>query len=163
MVRNDKRKRGTKINNDTEGRVQVSVELTLMSLPVHIRVSILNLLGQQTQDDLTNLTLVSKKMHEDCNRPGITWKIIPTIVISASQQEFEFPDSRTRIVIQNLSAHNQTTNKKLLDRYTHMRVDDIHKFDYLLFDGLKRITKDVQLEGIVSLDGWLLWSHLRSL
>ncbi|OEU06799.1 hypothetical protein FRACYDRAFT_252979 [Fragilariopsis cylindrus CCMP1102] len=151
MVRNDKRKRGTKINNIEQGVVQVvSVELTLMSLPVHLRVSILNLLGKQTQDDdLINLTLVSKQMHEDCKRPGIEWKIIPTIVISSSQQGIEIGDSRTRTLIQNL-AHNQT-NKKL-DHYSHMRIDDIGKFDYILVDEMETITKDVRLEGIVSLD-----------
>ena len=157
MFRNDKRKRhynndlttDTKINNIEEGvEQQVSVELTtLMSLPVHLRVSILNFLGKQTQDDLTNLTLVSKQMHKNCNRPGIEWKITPTIVISASKQECEFPDRRTRILIKNL-AHN-----KKLDRYSHMRINDIHKFDYIYEGELKRITKDVQLEGIVSLDG----------
>jgi hypothetical protein len=72
-----------------------------MSLPVHIRVSILNLLGQQTQDDLlTNLTIVSKQMHNDCKRPGFEWKIISTIAISASQQGIEIGDSRTPTLIQ---------------------------------------------------------------
>ena len=74
-----------------------------MSLPVHIRVSILNLLGQQTQDDLTNLTIVSKQMHKDCKRPGFEWTITSTIVISASQQGIEIGDSRTRTLMQNLA------------------------------------------------------------
>ena len=45
--------------------------------------------------------------------------------------------------MQNLSAHNNQTNKKL-DRYSHMRINDIHKFDYIYEGELKRITKDVQ-------------------
>jgi hypothetical protein len=78
-------------------------------------------------------------------------EIIPTIVISASKHGIERGDSRTRRLMQNLSAHNNQTNKKI-DRYSHMRINDIDKFDYIYEGDMERITKDVQLEGIVSLD-----------
>jgi hypothetical protein len=39
--------------------------LTLFSLPIPLRISILNYLGQ-TQEELMNLTLVSKQIYKDC-------------------------------------------------------------------------------------------------
>ena len=87
--------------------------LTLLGLPFPIRVSILNYLGQ-TQDELMNLTLVSRKVNEDCKRPGIEWKIIPTIEIRPRQQQGD-DKIRGRVLMKNLTGHlqNNETNKKL--------------------------------------------------
>jgi hypothetical protein len=120
--------------------LQVS-SLTLMSLPITLRIMIFNHLGE-TNDELIYLTLVSKGLYEDCKRPGIEWKLIPTIEISAVH-------GSTQKLIQNVS-HNQK-NKKL-DRYSHMRINDVHKFDYISLNEIDKITKDVRLEGIISLD-----------
>jgi hypothetical protein len=143
VVNNDDDDDNAKINNDG---LLVSA-LALMGFPIPIRVSILNYLGE-TQDELINLTLVSKQMYEDCKRPGIEWKIIPRIEISALQQE---GGGSTRTLLQILS-HNQT-NKKL-DRYRHMRINDVRKFGNLnlSYNEMNNITKDVRIEGILSLD-----------
>jgi hypothetical protein len=133
--------------NSSSASLSTSISLsssTYMLLPDSIRVSILNHLGE-TQDELINLTLVSKQFYEDCKRLGIEWKIIPRIEISPKQQEGG--GSFYKLVT---LAHNQI-NKKL-DRYSHMRINDVHKFDYISFDEIDKITNDVRLEGIISLD-----------
>jgi hypothetical protein len=81
-------------------------------------------------DELINVTLVSKKIHEeDSKRPskyGIKWKIIPTIVVSASQEE---GGGSSEKLLQILS-QNQTNEK--FQRYPHMKVNDVHKFDDII-------------------------------
>jgi hypothetical protein len=65
-------------NNDILLLQQVT---TLLGLPVPLRIYILNYLLGETQEELMiNLTLVSKQIYKDCKRPGIEWKIIPTIL-----------------------------------------------------------------------------------
>jgi hypothetical protein len=61
---------------------EVSAVLTLMDLT--IPVLFYNYLGE-IQDELINLTLVSKKIKKICKMSGIEWKIIPTIIISPHQ------------------------------------------------------------------------------
>jgi hypothetical protein len=137
--------------------------LSLISLPVSVRVSILNHLGE-TQDELVNLTLVSKQMYEDCKSPGIEWKIIPTIEFSASQEE---GGGSCKKLLQILY-QNQTNGK--FQRYPRLRVNDLHKFGdlNLSYNEMNNITKDVRLEGILSLDLSSLdyqprrWSRLPS-
>ncbi|MGK3742548.1 MAG: hypothetical protein ACI8RD_008905 [Bacillariaceae sp.] len=143
----------TKINNQG---LQVSV-LVLMSLTVSIRVHILNYLGQ-TQDELTNLTLVSKQMYQDCKRPGIEWKIIPMIEIRPLQLQ---QGGSTQTLMQNLTRRllNNNTNTKLR-RYPHMKVNDINEFDYIPSIEINEIvsythneiTKYVEMDWVLSLD-----------
>ena len=40
----------------------------------------------KTQEDLINLTLVSKKVNTDCKSSSIEWKIIPTIETSPTKR-----------------------------------------------------------------------------
>ena len=126
-----------------------------MSLPVPIRVIIFNMLGQQTQVELTDLTLVSKQVYEDCKRPGIEWKIIPTIEIRPRKQQGD-DKIRGRIFMRNLTRHlqNNETNKKL-QCYLHVRMKNIHKFNVEFGrnnDELFEVTKGIQLDGVLSLD-----------
>jgi hypothetical protein len=58
--------------------------LTFLSLPMPLRIHILNYLGQ-TQEELMDLRLISRQIYEDCKRPGIEWKVIPTIEISPTK------------------------------------------------------------------------------
>jgi hypothetical protein len=124
--------------------------LTLLDLPVPLRVSILNYLGQ-TQEELMNLTLVSKQLYKDCYRPGIEWKIIPTIEISALQQE---GGGSIHALLQQLCKHilDNETNR-ILHRYPHMKIKDVNEFgvitDHAEFKG---IIIGAQMDGILSLD-----------
>lgn len=73
--------------DDDSNRDGVAV-LTLLGLPIHLRVTILNFLGQ-TQDELRTLTIISKQFYKECNQPGIKWKIIPTIIIRPKQHQID--------------------------------------------------------------------------
>jgi hypothetical protein len=135
-------------DNDDDAKINnegLSAAFTLMSLTVHIRVYIFNYLGQ-TQHELINLTLVSKEVYEDCKRPGIEWKIIPTIEISPTK------GGSTRALLQQLCNHqlDNKTNKKIR-RYTHMNVKDIHRFDRD-FSGFAELRRDIRMDWILSLD-----------
>ena len=138
------------VANDVDINNQGPSVLTLMSLPVPIRVIIFNMLGQQTQAELTDLTLVSKQVYEDCKRPGIEWEIIPTIEIRPRQQQRD-DKIRGRVFMRNLTRHlqNNETNKKL-QCYLHVRMKNIHKFNVEFGrnnDELFEVTKGIQLDG----------------
>jgi hypothetical protein len=83
-------------NDDDDDDAKISNEgttsavITLTSLTISVRIYILNYLGQ-TQDELMNLTLVSKQIYKDCKRPGIEWKIIPTIEIRPRKKKRNDP------------------------------------------------------------------------
>jgi hypothetical protein len=127
--------------NDDHGLV------TLMYLPVNVRVTILNHLGGETQDDLINLILVSKQFYNDCKRPGIGWKIIPTIEIRPDPHQVD--DSiRGLLLMRNLAQHllNNETKEKL-QSYSHMIIKDVQKFVLPKYDG-----RDIQFDWILSLD-----------
>ncbi|MGK3754594.1 MAG: hypothetical protein ACI8RD_006903 [Bacillariaceae sp.] len=129
--------------------------LELLDLSFHLRVSILNYLGE-TQEELINLILVSKTLYEDCKRPGIEWKIISTIEINPTQGVSQGVGQRRSIheLVQQLCNHlldNKTDRK--LQRYTHMRVNDIHKFDaFSSWEEIQRITNNLRMDRILSLD-----------
>jgi hypothetical protein len=140
-------------NNDDEGRIYL---LTIMTLPVPIRVSVFNCLDQES---LMESTLVSKQWHKECNGPGIENKIIPVFELSPSDDDRSMTNSRTRNFLQNLCRHqhNNETNIKL-QRYRHMRVNNVHEFDWIFSSTeLGRIRNNLRrMDGIVSLDMSLL-------
>ncbi|MGK3744344.1 MAG: hypothetical protein ACI90V_011204 [Bacillariaceae sp.] len=118
--------------------------LTLLGLLMPLRVYIFNYLGE-TQDELMNLTLVSKQVYTDCYRLGIDWKIIPTIEISPTK------GGSTRALLQQLNRDDET-NKKLR-RFPRMRVNDVHGFRHILLHRLAaEIARDVRMDWILSLD-----------
>jgi hypothetical protein len=127
----------------------------LISLPTPLRVYIFNYLGQ-TQEELMNLTLVSKQVCEDCKRPGIEWKIIPTIGIRPHQEGYD--SIRARLLMQNLTHHllnNVTRNK--LQCYRHTIVNNIHRFyvnknSTQYYDEVQEIARGIQMDDISSLD-----------
>ena len=128
----------------------------------HIRVILLNYLGE-TQDGLITLTLVSKQVYnKDRKQPGIEWKIVPTIEIRPRQQ-----GGSTLALLQQLCNHHNI----LRYPHTHMRVYDVHKItrssgqpedatkqqrniDELLDEGqaMADITKSCPFDSILSLD-----------
>ena len=127
---------------------------SLISLPDSIRVYILNYLGGQTQDELTNLTLVSKQFYNDCKRPGIEWKIITVFEISLLKQHDGYVNRLLRNM-EKLSLNNATNNK--LQRYEHMQVHAAFKYNEatdlsLSITDIRRLTTNIQLNGITSLD-----------
>jgi hypothetical protein len=126
-------------NHEEEEQIVI---ITLMDLPTPIRVSISNFLDQAS---LMESTLVLKQWHNECNGPGIENKIIPVIEVSGSS---------TQTFLQNLVQHQQNneTNRKLI-RYPHMRVNNIHKFDFIPLRELERIVNNLQIiDGVMSLD-----------
>jgi hypothetical protein len=150
----NKKKLKSSSSSSSSSKRDEGMQESLISLPVSVRVSILNHLGE-AQDELVNLTLVSKQMYKDCKSPGIEWKIIPTIEFSASQEE---GGGSCRKLFQIL--YQNQTNKKF-QRYRHMRINEIHKFDSFFYDEMKNITKDVRIEGILSLTLSLQYQSTR--
>ena len=69
------------ITSTTTALNQQESILTLMNLQTPVRIIILNYSGE-TQEELRTLAVVSKRLNEDCTRPGIKWNIIPTIELS---------------------------------------------------------------------------------
>ena len=135
---------GTTVNDDDDDGLVIVT--TLLNLPMPLRVYIFNYLGE-TQDELIDLTLISKQVHEDCYRPGIEWKIIPTIVISPTP---EGGVGSTRALLQRL---NNQSPKSKLRRYTHMKINDIHRFnDNISTTEIHEIIGDAEMDWIVSLD-----------
>jgi hypothetical protein len=100
------------------------------------------------QDDLMNLSLVSKQSHNIiANEPGNENKIHPV---------FEISGSSVTALCQNLQNHflNKETKNKL-QRYQIMRFKDTSKFkndEYISISELEEIAKNVQMNGITLLD-----------
>jgi hypothetical protein len=90
-------------------------------LPVPVRIVIFNYLGQ-TQDELINLTLVSKQFCRDCKRPGIEWKIIRTYEITPRLK------STTSGLLHKL-VYNKLNNSEKFSRYQHVKINRINEFD----------------------------------
>jgi hypothetical protein len=156
-ARKNQKSNDDKKNNhdeDDDGRKLIltssssSSSSSLMGLPLPIRVSVFNFLDQYS---LIELTLVSKQCHDECNNgPGIEDKIIPVIEVSGSS---------TQTLLQNLRQHQQNNETyRKLQLYPIMRVKNIQNFDAVPRGELERLTNNLRMEGIVSLDISLLSS-----
>ena len=114
--------------NEEDHRQQVagelSVECPLMSLPVHIRVDILNYLGE-TQHELLTMTLISKQVYKDCKQPGIEWKIMSSVEIKPRPLQ----GGSTFALMQQLRNHYHIMGNDNTRRFDHMKVIDAYKFD----------------------------------
>ncbi|MGK3762558.1 MAG: hypothetical protein ACI8RD_014876 [Bacillariaceae sp.] len=109
---------------------------------------IIEIISWLDQESLMNLSLVSKQLYNIIrNEPGNKNKIIPV---------FEVNGSSTRTFACNLRDHflnNETGNK--LQRYHIMRFKDAKKFTKEIgvsFGELENVLKNVQMNGITSLD-----------
>ncbi|OEU15009.1 hypothetical protein FRACYDRAFT_239689 [Fragilariopsis cylindrus CCMP1102] len=128
--------------------------LNLLDLHVDLRISIFNYLGQ-TQEDLFNLTLVSKKVNTDCKSSSIKWKIIPTIEISPTKRGA--PNKLLRQLKQLCHHELDNDTKKKIRRYTHMKVNNLHEFNICPSDDqIPDIAKEFGMDWILSLDLSLL-------
>ena len=121
----------------------------LISLPIPIRVNILNYFGP-TQEELRILPLVSKGFYEDCNRPGIDWKIIPTLILRP------LDGGSVRHFVQNMNRYqieNDGTTYNKLQRYRKLIVQDIHNFrhKYIWNDEIERLTNGICMDWIFAL------------
>ena len=114
--------------NEEDHRQQVagelSVECPLMSLPAHIRVDILNYLGE-TQHELLTMTLISKQVYKDCKQPGIEWKIMSSVEIKPRPLQ----GGSTFALMQQLRNHYHIMGNDNTRRFDHMKVIDAYKFD----------------------------------
>jgi len=136
-------------------KLLLQLTLTLMSLPIGVRVYILNLLDPES---LKELNLVSKQLYKECNGPGIENPIIPVFQLSpigdncsggtcvcGSSQNF----------LQNMSYYQlDEQTSKTLQRYRHMEVKDIDKFGYVIGHVLLRkiMNNTIRMQGIVLLN-----------
>lgn len=124
--------------------------VTMLGLPTPIRVYILNYLGE-TQEELRNLTLLSKQVNKDCKRPGIEWEIIPLFDLSPLQNIL-YGGGSTENFLHNLDQYqrdNDTSRK--LQRYCHMIVNNIHQFD-IGHTCYQHRNNNIRMYGIESLD-----------
>jgi hypothetical protein len=111
---------------------------------------IIEIVGWLDQESLMNLSLVSKQLRNIiANEPGNENKIHPIFEVSGNSNERLF---------QNMHGYflNMKTAKKL-QRYHIMRFNDPSKFEIEIKPGdstreLKQIVKNVQMNGITSLD-----------
>jgi len=147
---------------DDDNSCDTSSVLTLMGLPVTLRIYILNFLGE-TQEELRTLTVISKAINKDCKRPGIEWKLIPVFVISPSpaQSEQKLQENsigRTKRLLQNLGQHQRDvhTNNQF-QQYQYMVVNHIDNFNELgHYVEVERMTENIRFEGVKSLNISLL-------
>ena len=130
-----------------------------MDLPDLARLHILNYVGDNNkQDELINLTVISKAVNKDCQQAGIEWTIFPLFVLSPIQN-IKNGGSMNKF-FQNLNQyqqHDENTYNKL-QSYRLFRVNNIDKFDSCPFRYNMRefvesiIENDFRMEGIRSLN-----------
>ncbi|OEU18132.1 hypothetical protein FRACYDRAFT_268866, partial [Fragilariopsis cylindrus CCMP1102] len=127
---------------------------SFFDLPVNIRVSIINYLGET---ELKNLTLISKQVYKDCKQPGIECKIHSTIEIKPRQVQ----GGSILTIMQQLRNHHNHHNimaNEYIRRFDHMKVIDAYKFDLTsnsyqeLYEELDDITNNFKMNSIPSLD-----------
>ena len=134
--------------------------LTLMGLPIKVRIDILNYFDENKQDELRTLTVISKGMNEDCKRSGIVWKLIPEFVLSPKYDHAgNLPEDggSTSDLLRHLSQYqqdNDTYNK--LQTYRIFKVNEVNKFNDCSFlypsSGILWKEYNFRMEGIRSLN-----------
>jgi hypothetical protein len=131
----------------TRTRRQKMANAAKWDIPIPIIIEIISWLNQE---DLMNMSLVSKQSHGIiANEPGNKNKILPVFEIRMSE-------SSIKKLFQNLKRHfmNKKT-KKTLQSYRIMRFKDVHKFnggDDIEHLVKKKILKNTRMNGITSLD-----------
>jgi len=114
-------------------------------IPIPIIIQIFNWLDQES---LMNSTLVSKQSHKIiCDGHGIKNKKFPMVEISPT-------NGATDVLLEHMCynlADIETKNNKIR-HCLHMKVNDVHKFGWLSEDEIVAITKDAQMDWILSLD-----------
>jgi len=112
----------------------------LMSLPLSLRMMILNFFNGSVQEELRQLPLVSKQFKRDCHHDDIEWKFKPLLEIGRiakkevgffNRFEFQFGYHRDKF-----------------QHYVHMIVHDLSTFTI----GDEAEESNAQLNGILSLD-----------
>jgi len=121
----------------------------LIRLPISIRLFIMNYLGG-TQQELVNLTLLSKGNNEDCKRPGIDWDITPVFYLSPFKQD----GGNTMNFIRKLHQYQQDDDiNRKIQRYRRLvvhKVNDFHMFSGEDIEVIRR--NNIRMDEITSLD-----------
>ena len=147
-------------NQNAVGIPSSGTSTVLLDLPIDMRICIFNYLGETHEERIT-LSLVSKQTYEDCKRPGIERKIIPTIVITPRlplrfQHRLGKAQASTRALLQQffLDAVRDNERNMKLRRYPHMKVNDVDKFDYIFEEEVASIFRfdSRKMDWILSLD-----------
>ena len=108
----------TNNNNDyNDGR------LLLTMLPLPLLLLIVNIVA--TQEDLTNISVLSKQFHMIVHSPAIDTRIIRVYEISPSKNG----RGSERQLLQRL-VHNRLHHNEKLKHYHHLRLNRINKFDH---------------------------------
>ena len=142
------------------GLIVTTTAMTLMGLPIKVRIDILNYFDENKQEELRTLTVISKGMNEDCKRSGIVWKLIPEFVLSPKyDHEGNLPEDggSTTDLLRHLSQYqqdNDTYNK--LQSYRIFKVNEVNKFNDCSFlypsSGILWKEYNFRMEGIRSLN-----------
>ena len=142
------------------GSIVTTTAMTLMGLPIKVRIDILNYFDEKKQDELRTLTVISKGMNEDCKRSGIVWKLIPEFVLSPKYDHAgNLPEDggSTTDLLRHLSQYqqdNDTYNK--LQTYRIFKVNEVNKFNDCSFlypsSGILWKEYNFRMEGIRSLN-----------
>jgi len=121
-----------------------------MSLPVPLRVHVLNFFDDTKQEEVRTLPLVSKQFYLDCKQPGFECNIVSTFTLRpVSDKDY----GSTRTFFQNMGQHQRDpgTNSKL-QRYSKMILQHPEKFrEFLEPCEITKITDKVRMGGILSL------------
>lgn len=114
------------------------------------------------KQSLAESLIVCKQYRKDCkDGPGIKNKIITVFELKPCNygndtlRTHRFLQSMVlRIKAPNNKNGNGSTTYRRLQHYQHMRIVDIHRFchDYIDAISMKNMTRDLQFNGVVSLD-----------
>jgi len=117
--------------------------VTLMGLPISIRVKILNYFDEKKQQELRTLLVISKQFNATCKQPGIELNPLR----HNGGNTFNFLQTMTQY------QRNADTNNKL-QRYCRIRVHGINKFNNFLHGAhLELITNNIiRMYGVETLD-----------
>jgi len=121
----------------------------LMRLPISVRLFIMNYLGG-TQQELVNLTLLSKGNNEDCKRPGIDWDITPVFYLSPFKQD----GGNTMNFIRKLHQYQQDDDiNRKIQRYRRLVVHKVNDFHMFRGEDIEVIRRNnIRMNEITSLD-----------
>ena len=127
--------------------------------PVTVRAIIFNCLDKQS---LAESLIVCKQCRKDCkDGPGIKNEVITVFELKPCNYGNDtlrthrfFQNMFLRIKAPNNKNGNGSTTYRRLQHYQHMRIVDIHRFchDYIDAISMKNMARDLQFNGVVSLD-----------
>mmetsp|Transcript_29834 Transcript_29834/g.32077 ORF Transcript_29834/g.32077 Transcript_29834/m.32077 type:complete len:338 (+) Transcript_29834:173-1186(+) len=143
-----KKQKTVHMNNVVEFR-------SFMALPISVRADILNYVGDNNkQEELRELMVISKGMHEVCRQPGIVWELKNMFLLNPLKNIEDGGSVRNFIRKVNQYQLDDDFN---IPRYRHLKVNHIDKFDSIGGHRKSIIEREIadnniRMDGIESLD-----------